>query len=511
MTESSGEFTASDGRIAAHRRMRVGEWLAALTVLLSVLGMAMSSPALVGPDEAAHQATASYTTVHVLPPKSETRDYIAGILKLDACMAGDSTKDASCEPGRDDISPGKVRLFNYPPPYYWAVGLGQKFAPEADRWMDVGGRLASLVLNVAGLALLAALLRRRHRAWGTYLLLVSPPMAAFLWAVVNASGWEITAGLLFAYVFGAVWWGLESSRRWPNSAQESGRPVHWLAVLGVAATAVAFGLSRHDAILWMVLLVASVLLMARTPLSRASQAKILLAAGAGLASGLVWQLLFPAQHVLNNPDRVENPVLLDYLHWFSQIDEFLPTRLRQMVGVLGWLDTPVPQILLLAVLVGWAAFIGFVYARTRIPALALLIGFVGTFIVPSAFEVLRWNDWPYWYQGRITLPFTLAFLLLLLVRFAGPSHRAAILLSLLNSFVLGFMVWQNLMRYAFGVRDYIPLRWSDPAIGAPWFWGTLVAIAAIAVIAVVRAAMLWSERPHMPWLPSAESSKGQTP
>jgi len=177
-----------------------------------------------------------------------------------------------------------------------------------------------------------------------------------------------------------------------------------------------------------------------------------------------------------------------------QIEEVLPDRLRQMVGNLGWMDTPVPQILLFLVLIGWAAFIGFLFAKTRIPVFFLVVGFLGTFVVPSVMEMVRWNDWPYWYQGRITLPFTLPFLLILLMRFGSKGPRAATALSLVTGFVLTFMVWQNLMRYSFGIWDYIPERLTDPAISGLAYWLTYLCIALMLAALTVRLGLLIRDR-----------------
>ncbi len=465
-----------------------GEALAALTVLLAIVGMAVTSPPLVGPDESAHQATAYYTTVHFLPPEQEGLYYTPGIFKQGACMAFDSSKDASCMLPRDDIGPAQVRVFNYPPPYYWVVALGQKASPTADEWSDVGGRVASLLLNVGALALLALLARRVTRNWGTYLLLMTTPMAAFLWAVVNPNGWEITTGLLFAYLFATAWWNWDPWQDRPLSG--------WLRVILVTTASLAFALSRHDALVWMFLLVLVVLFMGKSPLQRTEKLRLLGATFVGLLAALLWQFTHPAVHNSNNPGRVADPVAMDYLHWLGQIDEMLPDRLRQMVGVLGWLDTPVPFTLVFLLLFGWAGLIGILFARGRIPLLVLVTGFVATIIVPSVLEMLRWNDWPYWYQGRITLVFTLPFLLLLLLRFGESSRRAAAALSLVTAAVLAFMVWQNLMRYAFGIQDYIPVRWNDPAIGELWFWSGVSIVVAIVLITIARVWLLMLERPQ---------------
>lgn len=472
---------------AASLSERRSQWLALISVVLAVVGLALSTPPLMGPDEGAHQATASYLTVQVLPPKAETREYVDGLFVYGDCVFGfDSTVDAGCTPGREAVMPAKERILNYPPPYYWFVGLGQKFAPGADTWMDVGGRIASSVLNIGALVLLGVLLHRRVRGWGATILAVSTPMASFLWAVVNPNGWEITSGMLFAYFFARAWWSSEVLGRYR-------RP--WVPVVTVLVSGLAFALSRHDAILWMSLLMLAIVMMGgRVSGELGGRAVALAAAGIGFAAGVLWQLAYPAQHTDNNPDRVLDPTWVDRLRWLGQIDEVLPDRLRQMVGVLGWLDTPVPQTLVVLLLLGWGAVLGFLYARIRIPATVLVLGFIGTALVPTVLEGLRWNDWPYWYQGRITLSFTIPFLFILLLRYGGAGVRAVTVLSIANSFVLAFMVWTNLMRYSFGVLDYLPLRWADPAIDAPMFWGTLLCVVAIVVIAAVRSGWLVAER-----------------
>lgn len=474
--------TGTDSRTGTSTRVR-GEWWALAIVLLAVVGFALSSPRFAAPDEEAHQATAWYVTTYGMPPKAETRAEVPTIFRDGACFATNGRQDASCHPAREGGYTELVRVMNYPPPYYWVVGIGQQ-ASEAiasDAWMDLGGRAASFLLNVTGLVLLALLIRRHYRMWGTYLLLIVTPMAAFLWATVNPSGWEVTAGLLFAYLFARAWWH--------NDDDPSGT-TRWPLLAAIAVTSVLFALARHSAMVWMAGLIVAIAATGLSRVPRAQQWKALLATAPGFLAGVLWQLTHPAVHVINNPNRIEDPQPLDFAHYFLQIEEVLPDRLRQMVGVLGWLDTPVPQWMFFLVLIGWAAFIGFLFARTRIPVLFLVVGFLGTFLVPTVLEMLRWNDWPYWYQGRITLPFALPFLLILLLRYAGRGQRAASALSLVTGFVLTFMVWQNLMRYSFGVWDYIPERWSDPAISDAAFWLTYLCIGLMLIGLIYRAVLL---------------------
>ena len=454
------------------------EWLALAVVLLAVIGFSLSSPRMAAPDEPAHQATAWYAATHGMPPPSETQAYGPRIFIDVVCFAANPRQDASCIPPREVGWPELLRVLNYPPPYYWFVGLGQKVADSvaSQAWLDVGGRLASLVLNMAGVLLLALLMRRRYPQWGTYLLLLATPMATFLWATVNPSGWEITAGLLFAYFFSRAWW----------EAGETGEKTRGMLLGFVAVSSVLFALSRHSASVWMALLIVAVVAARSSPLPRRIQWRVILASAPGFLAGALWQVTHPAVHVINNPDRIESPQGLDYLHYLFQIEEFLPVRLRQMVGVLGWLDTPVPYWMFFLLLVGWAALIGLLFARTRIPTIFLATGFLGVFLVPSILEMLRWNDWPYWYQGRITLPFALPFLLLLLLRYGKSAPRATQVLSLVTGSILVFMLWQNLMRYAFGIRDYIPERWVDPALSPLAFYGTYALLAVMLIALVIR-------------------------
>jgi len=464
-----------------------GEWWALGIVLLAIVGFALSSPRFASPDEEAHQATAWYTTTNGMPVKAETEAYVPSIFADGACFAFNGRQDASCVPPRETAFPELVRVLNYPPPYYWVTGIGQQVAGEVstEAYVDVGGRAASLVLNLAVLSLIALLARRHYARWGTYLLLIVTPMAAFLWATVNPSGWEITAGLLFAYLFARAWW---------NNDDATNTATRWPQLLAIAVASVLFASARHSAMVWMAGVIVAVAATQRSLLPRTSQWWTLLAAAPGFIFGVVWQLTHPAVHQIRNPDRIDDPQPLDFAHYFLQIEEVLPVRLRQMVGELGWLDTPVPQFMFFLVLIGWAAFVGFLFARTRIPIFFLVVGFLGTFLVPTVMEMIRWNDWPYWYQGRITLPFTIPFLFILLLKYAHKAPRAAAALSIVTGFVLTFMVWQNLMRYAFGIWDYIPERWSDPAISTTSFWLTYLIIAVMLAGLVYRTVLVIRER-----------------
>lgn len=476
------------GMTGRHGRV---EALAFLTVILAIVGMFVSTPRMAGPDEPGHQSTAWYVTENGMPPKQESYFPVPGNVSDSICYAFDAANDASCLGPRQPLPPVDGRIFNYPPLYYWGVGLGQVAADSVGQmWLDVGGRVGSLLLNLAALLTLAVLVRRQSPQWGSLILLVSTPMAVFLWAVVNSSGWQISTGLLFAYIFAQAWWGTH-----PDLDTEKTR---WRTALVVVAASVLFALARPDSLIWLVLIALSAILMGGGIGSLKGRLTILSAAGVGVLTGLMWQLTHPSQHPIVNPNPLADPQLPDYLRWFQQSLDLLPDRLRQAVGVLGWLDTGIPRWLFVFTLIAWAVFLGYLYARSSIPAPVVLVGVLSIFILPSLLEAVRWNDYPQWWMGRYTLTFLIPFLFLVLNRYASATPKAVERFSLFATVVLTLMVWQNAVRYAFGVRDYWPVDWADPAIGPIPFAASVVCVVAMAGIGIYRAILIRSSDHNHP-------------
>jgi len=261
-------------------------------------------------------------------------------------------------------------------------------------------------------------------------------------------------------------------------------------------------LARPDSLIWLILIALSAILMGHGVSSLKDRLTVLAAAGVGVLSGVIWQLTHPSQHPIENPNPLDDPQLTDYLRWFQQSLDLLPDRLRQAVGVLGWLDTGTPRWLFVFTLIAWAVFLGYLYARSSLPAPVVLLGVGGVFILPSLLEAARWNDYPQWWQGRYTLTFLIPFLFLVLNRYASATPRAVARFSLFATVVLTFMVWQNAVRYAFGVRDYWPVDWTNPAIGPVPFAIAMTCVAAMAAIGVYRGISMKAATPA----PSPESS-----
>jgi hypothetical protein len=127
---------------------------------------------------------------------------------------------------------------------------------------------------------------------------------------------------------------------------------------------------------------------------------------------------------------------------------FLPERVEQMFGVLGWNDTSPPVLLILTNVIAWGVLL---FRLPSIRRAATMCGIVGIVILPSAIEASGAATWPAWWQGRYTLPFALGFVLLLLLRSGQVVPRTVSIVSGISLLSLGLMVWTNEVRYDFGL------------------------------------------------------------
>src|ERR1035437_8937443 len=203
----------------------LGPLIGWLLVAIAALGMFISTPPSGGPDEPAQELTAWYLSGHGLPPTSVEWFSVPVSFSVDPCFMR-STLNASCAP-----------------PYYWVVGAGERLAAALTgvEYADIGGRLASFILNFGALLLLSLYMRRRNLWWGTLLLIVSTPMAVFMGIVVNPSGWEITCGIVLAAVLSEAVWGRQSlrSETWPTTT-----------TLILVVASVALSLARPLGFIW---------------------------------------------------------------------------------------------------------------------------------------------------------------------------------------------------------------------------------------------------------------------
>ena len=139
-----------------------------LLVAVAAVGFLASSPASAGPDEPIQQATAWYLSGHGLPPDTTSVEYsVPQSLVAYPCYAFHPDQSAACLSPRNQEMGTYNMVLNYPPPYFWVVGGGQRLAALIGlQYADVGGRIASLLLSLGTLLLLSLYMRRRNPLWG---------------------------------------------------------------------------------------------------------------------------------------------------------------------------------------------------------------------------------------------------------------------------------------------------------------------------------------------------------
>jgi hypothetical protein len=425
-----------------HRdRSRPSPLIGWLLVAIAGVGLFISTPPSGGPDEPAQELTAWYLSGHGLRPASIEWFSVPVSFSVHPCFIGSSVV-ASCMPPRSAATAtvSTSAVLSYAPPYYWFVGMGERLAASVAgiEYADVGGRLASFLLNFGALFLLSLYMRRRTQWWGTFLLLVSTPMAVFMGMVVNPSGWEITCGIVMATVLSEAVWSRRSlgSDPWPKT----------LTLMLVAAS-VALSLARPLGFVWGAGLTVSAVAFAPS-INRRLLLRVACAAAPGVILGMLL-LLTNHQFTLSDGNVASPTTIADLAAWLATSLLLFPLRLYEMFGILGWFDTPAPLLLLLVNVLAWRSLL---IALPRVRKAAVACGIVGIVILPSAIETSNWANFPEWWQGRYTLPFALGFGLLLLLRSGHSIPRTISTVSGISLLSLGAMVWINAIRYDFGVN-----------------------------------------------------------
>lgn len=427
-----------------------------LLVAIAAVGLLASTPPSAGPDEPVQAAGAWYMSGHVLPPDPTQVFSVPASLLVSPCYAGHPDQSAACMAPRSQ-NRGMVEvssIVNYPPPYYWVVGVGQRLAALLGlEYADVGGRLASVLLNLGVLFLLSLYMRRRNPLWGNFLLLVSTPMAVFLGVVVNPSGWEITCALVMAAALSEAAWGHLSS------VESDTWPKRTIAILALAS----FGLctARPLGFLWTAGLTVSAIAVAPS-MNRRGLLRMACAVAPGIVVGILWTLTYPPPLGGSSPTTTNPSTILNLAKWFAESFLYFPEYIRHMFGVLGWLDTPIPGLLLTLNIAAWAVLL------TRLPSFrraAIVCGVFGIVVVPCAISAIVWAAWPLWWQGRYGMPFALGFVLLLLLRSGRLIPRMVSIVFGISLLTLGAMVWVNAIRYGFGLNGYaMPVSLRTPGI-----------------------------------------------
>lgn len=302
---------------------------------------------------------------------------------------GNDTADCA-NPLPDAAGEGTARTTAgaYQPAFYAAVGW-----PMQVMEADAGIVAARLVHVLLGSLLLAAAFATAWdlggRLFMAVLALGVTPVVPYLLGSVNPNGLEIAASTaLWAGALGLV---LRAQARYAAIATTAlvvlawTRPLSPLIAVGILAVVLVAAASP------------SRLRGLRRPLVAVCSAIAL----AALAGAIGWlQAAGSADAFVGTPD----PSLTGRTVLRASIDRTVP-RLAEMVGLLGWLDTPLPRWLvgawggLVLVVLGLALRVG--WWRDRLVVVAM-VGAV--LVMPIGAELLQAADLGLFWQGRYTLP-----------------------------------------------------------------------------------------------------------
>lgn len=387
--------------------------------------------------------------------------------------------------------------------------------PAAIWWARLGGAL--LVVALVGTALHFA----RRTAQGAGVVLALTPMAAGTFATVNPSSFAIAGAV-------AVW--SVATRRSTWSRGEG-----WLFAAGWAA----MSLSRRDGLVWAVLTVIVVQwalgpsgLARWRSLGTGPRLVIALSSAVTVIWGLTgegglsrWVALSPlalaaaelaawAWH--RHPGRAARIALAAGVAgatavatvaalarrpdgWDGTLARAVVgqtgTHLVEAVGVLGWLDAPLPWLAVAA----WLAAVGVLAAgalehevRRPLVAAAVLVLAVATAWI---FELLHGNTTGRYWQGRYSLPLLVGVPIVLA---AAVTSRHVVRTTIVAALALSNVaLWSAARRWGVGVNgSLLPWDWDTPHTPLP-------TITVLVAHAVGTAALAWTLLAERPFSPSA--------
>jgi hypothetical protein len=476
-------------------------------LLLAILGSlwALATPIGGSPDEPAHVVKAASVVRGELLP--ETMIATGGVVHVPAafafeyqqgCFAFFADIPASCAPSFTGDPSQIVETYSsaslYNPTYYWLVGWPSLVLPDFSGIYAM--RIMSAVLTSFFLAVCFWVIGSwRSRRVPTIGVLVGiTPIVLYLMGTVNPNALEFTAGLaLFAGMLSIV---LEPNPKLLGSrltlvviaaalvSNTRGISPLWVAVLLVLPLILLKGrellaLLRHPGVIISILLIA---ITAVFSLWWTLQSNSL---GTGPSTG--------PEVTPTNPGVGLSPVD----GFFGMIGNFY-LQLRQMVGILGWLDTTLhPSVYYITY-----AFIGLlvlgviIWVRGRKLVFVIALAAVFFFLPPlvQAFYVTKGG---YIWQGRYTLILFMALLLGMAACIAASERfirwrRGRSLLTVIASLVGAAWAFATAYAFATTMRRFVSGYVTDwPAMFEPGAWvpplGALPLIVLFAVAAIAFA------------------------
>ena len=234
------------------------------------------------------------------------------------------------------------------------------------------------------------------------------PMVLYLAAGINPNSLEVAATMAAFCGFVVT---LDNAHRIRHVAP---------AVVTVVASTIVLANTRQVSLVWLLCaLITGLLLFRASEIKAAFRNRLVLTGVAvavpGVALGLYW--IYLMLHAPANsgaaPEGIASPdpgmsIFRAFLTMVERASEFVP----QYIGVMGWLDSPVPMV----VVMFWSMWLVFAIllpltlrpfkmTRGAWAALALLI------IVPAVLQASIWKSMGFIWQGRYNLPLLVVFLI----------------------------------------------------------------------------------------------------
>jgi hypothetical protein len=480
--------------------MLVSFTLGTLVIFGLMSAWSVSMPVYSGPDEASQVTHAAALVrgqlIGALPSGWENPFSIVSVpgtlgngLVLMHCYKDEPNVPASCAAGvKLSSNPTNSLTYSgrYPPLYYAVTGLPTLVVDStlAVIWMRLVGALMCSVL--LGLAYMAMTVWSRSRILPAGFLCALTPAAIYMGAMVNPNGLEIAAAICL-WCAGLIL-ALEHARNPPRG----------LVVL-LAASGCVLTFTRGLSPLWSLLaLVAVVVIMGtektwRLLTSRrdVQWAALVLVASEILAA--IWILVAHSLWLLPNGPQV--PANATELQVISQAFGQTWIWLRQMVGVLGWLDTSLPVWTYGAWAVATITLVAIGLRTGQRRTSVVLIGIMSlSFILPAVLELHNARIVHLVWQGRYTLPLAVGIPLLAAASAgirAGRNDRLRVNITRILLVLLGLAgmlgYFEALRRYAVGASGPIDF------LHGPWhpLEGNALAILWYLAATAMLLGMLW--------------------
>jgi hypothetical protein len=410
----------------------------------------------------------------------------------DVCFRGQPGVSASCATVVETAGSGVLSTAaTYPVWAYLLPGVAT-LVVDSPRVVWLARALSALVPVALVAATLARLVADNRRAAGASMLLAMTPMVVFVFAVVNPSGLAVAGAM-------TVWITADDTLRTGKSS--------WLFPAGLAALV----LPRDDGLLWAALVIVVVAVVwRRTPLTLWRSASVIERAVivAVSCAGAMWALVVGRDVV---------PIGSPASDLLQSVVTSTGIRLRQAVGIVGWLDTSIPEtaFALWWLGVGTVAMIPLVSGqRRRIVGSALSLAL---FVVTGwVIEYVRAGSVGMFWQGRYALPMLVGVVLV-----AGLSPGADLRIGRLAAIapgVVAVVVWnlsflQQLRRWGVGENGSIrPWEWATPASPVPVIPLIIVHLAgSISVLWLVQRASVAGRAHSLEAMASADGKDARVP